>query len=1485
MTIRRNVGRGISAALLLTVVLTGPAAFAATYYWDNNGTNAGFGTAGGTWAAPTVSQWSSDGTGVATPGASITTATGDALNFGNGGTGLAAGTVTISGSVSAGNMTFASGSGAIVLSGGTAIGLASPSTITLSNSADTISTPITSGSLTLAGTGTLTLSSSNSTYSGGTTLGSGTLSVSANSTPTSGTVTSGPLGTGTLTLNGGTLQNSAADAGLANAIQVGSGGGTLKLGNGNNMTLTGPLSGAGNLTVAPAGGPLASLMLNFSQNTASGTITISNSSGNNQTVTRFGAATAGSSNAAWSIGGAQDRGTTFDFGTGTISFGSLSGSGLIQGNAVGGTHTMSVGALGSNTTFSGTIKDTAGTTALTVVGGSLTLTGTGSSFAGTVAVENGSLIAGNTVSAGANSPFGNSSAPVLLGDSTTTTNLSAMNPKLLIGGSYTMGRPVTVGTNGSLGNAGTTFTLGGSTASNSTFSGAITLNQSCVVTQAAGGTLTLSGAINGGGALTKTGAGTVTLAATNGYTGATTVSNGVLQANGILAASPVTLATGTTITGSGSVLGGLSLNGSAMVKLQNGAANTLTVSNGLTLTDGNVLNFDLGPTNASDKIAVLAGSSYSGSGTVSINLTNLSGFGVGTYPLITGATGIATNTFVLLSTPSSSLSFTLAASAGVLSVIVSPSGATPAMAYWTGATNSSWNTLANWATNQAGTSVAAGFPSNVTTVVFASDNASNFNTTVDGDISVNNLSFTTPSNTVIAGASTLTLVADFAGITVNPGAGTNTLSAPMTLGASQSWNNNAANPLVINGTVSGSGKTLTLAGSGTVRLGASNRIDDGATLVVSGGTFDLAANNETVAGVQVAGNVSGAGILTSSTAFDLRSGTVSAVLAGSAGAVKTTGGTAVLSATNMFTGGVAINGGVVRLVSPEAAGVGGPLGASGVIAFGGGVLQYSALNTNDYSGRFSAATGQLYSVDMNGQAVSFASGLVSTNGMLTVSGGGQLTLAGVSLYAGGTTVNGGTLRQGVSNAFGSTNGTLTVNSNATVDINGYALGVGALGGNGGTLLNNGGAATLTVGNGNGTGSSSTLLADGSGVLAVSKVGSGTWTITTSNTYSGGTTLGAGTISVQVGSTGAGASLTQGPLGTGTVTLAGGTLQLVGAAGRSFGNNLFAATGTASIVDSTTSTGQNTLLNGNVSGNGTITAQNSSGPALSLQIGSGSTPDWSGFTGTFIYSTLGANTFNLFAPTASMFDLSHAAVVLTGSQNSSTFRVAPGYTTRFGSLSGGANVAGTGIMMSGGSGTLEVGNLNTDTTYAGPIGGESPGVSLIKVGTGALTLSGANTYTGSTTVSNGTLCVNGSLGNTMVTVDPNATLSGTGTVNNVVTNMASGKLSPGWNGFGTLTLSRTPVLQAGSVFTAIVNTNGTSGVLSVMGSLSVTNMILDLEAASNLNKSVSSFVIATATNGVSGPFLSKNVPVGWGVDYGSTNISISLRPVGSMLIVE
>jgi fibronectin-binding autotransporter adhesin len=170
--------RSFPIATALAAMIAAPVTQAATYFWDNNGATAGFGTAAGTWADPTIGDdtqgWSTSNAGTAAPGASITTLgtsnTVDAVNFGNAATGLGAGTITVSGTVASGNITFAAGSGSIVLSGGT-INLTSGTTgpnLTVNNASapSTIESDLTGGLaasfVSKGGNGTLYLSGSNS---------------------------------------------------------------------------------------------------------------------------------------------------------------------------------------------------------------------------------------------------------------------------------------------------------------------------------------------------------------------------------------------------------------------------------------------------------------------------------------------------------------------------------------------------------------------------------------------------------------------------------------------------------------------------------------------------------------------------------------------------------------------------------------------------------------------------------------------------------------------------------------------------------------------------------------------------------------------------------------------------------------------------------------------------------------------------------------------------------------------------------------------------------------------------------------------------------------------------------------------------------------------------------------------------------------------------------------------------------------------------
>jgi len=200
-------------------------------------------------------------------------------------------------------------------------------------------------------------------------------------------------------------------------------------------------------------------------------------------------------------------------------------------------------------------------------------------------------------------------------------------------------------------------------------------------------------------------------------------------------------------------------------------------------------------------------------------------------------------------------------------------------------------------------------------------------------------------------------------------------------------------------------------------------------------------------------------------------------------------------------------------------------------------------------------------------------------------------------------------------------------------------------------------------------------------------------------------------------------------------------------------------------------------------------------------------------------------------------------------------------------------AGYGLITSGTSGAraLTV-NQSADTTYSGIIENGSGEFALTKTGTGTLTLSGANTYTGATAVNNGTLQVNGSL-TSAVTISSGATLAGTGTITGNVGVPSGATLQPG-SPDGTLTITGDATVGG----TLAITLDGNGNAVDVSGELDITGGSLEVTGTT------SSAIRVIATYGtLTGDFGSNlTLPSGWVVNYTYEGNKIALTgPSGTI----
>lgn len=402
------------------------------------------------------------------------------------------------------------------------------------------------------------------------------------------------------------------------------------------------------------------------------------------------------------------------------------------------------------------------------------------------------------------------------------------------------------------------------------------------------------------------------------------------------------------------------------------------------------------------------------------------------------------------------------------------------------------------------------------------------------------------------------------------------------------------------GASGGTGGSLTKTGSGTLRLDKANTytgpttvnagalsenttggLPDTSALIVNGATaiFNLSgtgsSHNDTVGTVTVDGGGSilgvGTSTLTSTGSFEMKSGSVGVALAGAGIALnKTTGGMVTLTGANTYTGGTTVSAGFLA-IDNDGTTTHGTLG-SGLTTTNGdsgsgffGVLQFQHQATGG-SGGFTnnGATSAGQGAFTEFFDSTSAGSATFTNNGTTVNGGfggtteflNTSTASNSTLIAnGGVGILGGGQVLFYQDSAGG-NARVELFDNGQLDLtnhNSPGVTIGSIEGTGGNIAL--GANSLTVGASNLSTSFAGTIMDGGSGGSVTKVGSGSLTLSGSNNYAGATAINDGLL-VLYGSLGtsavtvtfpgelSGTGTINGPLlNNGIVDLTGGTLTI------------------------------------------------------------------------------------------------------------------------------------------------------------------------------------------------------------------------------------------------------------------------------------------------------------------------------------------------------
>ncbi|MCD2174394.1 autotransporter domain-containing protein [Rhizobium sp. C4] len=490
--------------------------------------------------------------------------------------GTIAGGLSGNGVTRANSITFTAGSNTITFSNATsgltgAIGLSTnTTTLTFNQTVDTVlNQAITgAGAIAKAGTGKLTLTATN-TYTGATTVSAGTLQVGNGGT-------TGALGNGNIVDNAALVFNRSDAITIANAI---SGTGSLTQSGTDTLTLTGALTYTGTTTVS--GGSIIlgdannAVTLPGNASVTGGNLAVANGSLGSGTITVAN----GRSVIVGSVGGlTATAGSATITDDGTITFQNASSAGTATINATG-----VVDFADTATAANSTINLTGGGV------GQLRGTSTGGGATFTVG-------AGSSLSVGNDASLG--TARVILNAG--TLNISTHNAGNVVAGS--------IEGNGDIGLGANTLQAGGNNRST-----------------------TYSGVMSGTGGFTKQGTGDLKFTGTNSYTGNTNVNGGILSVNGSIAASAgVTVNNGGTLGGNGTVSTTVVNNGGTIAP--GNSIGTLTVNGNVTFNNGSTYSVEVNSAGAADKLVV--------NGTITIN----PGATLAVKPFNVGETGVTYGT-------------------------------------------------------------------------------------------------------------------------------------------------------------------------------------------------------------------------------------------------------------------------------------------------------------------------------------------------------------------------------------------------------------------------------------------------------------------------------------------------------------------------------------------------------------------------------------------------------------------------------------------------------------------------------------------------------------------------------------------------------------------------------------------------------------------------------------------------------------------------